>query len=333
MGRNKKKGLDYFPFDVDLFQDILIRKLIRRQGGDAVTVYAVLLCIIYKDGYYMKWDEDLPFIISEQTGYDEDYILEVFNCCLSLGLFSKELFESDEVITSKGIQERYQKICGTLGRNHCAISEYSLISPEETAVSTEERVITSVESAQIKETKDKTKTAPQPVGRKESGESPVANVGATGERAGKVSAPRCYGTMPASFDQIDESIRWATGKADVLARQFGVDASTVLRYANEVAASWRITNEYNRQKPHTHMCRTIRRKIQDESRTRAPGMARSPSAVELRIAKERELERLERERALKVDSRAALQAYLASKGLPSDVSLVSTVGNRPPAIN
>ena len=77
MGRNKKNGLDYFPFDIDLFQDIRIRKLIKYQSGKAVTVYALLLCIIYKDGYYMKWDKELPFIISEQTGFEEAYILEV----------------------------------------------------------------------------------------------------------------------------------------------------------------------------------------------------------------------------------------------------------------
>ena len=31
MGRNVKKGLDYFHFDVDFFQDIKIRKLIKYQ--------------------------------------------------------------------------------------------------------------------------------------------------------------------------------------------------------------------------------------------------------------------------------------------------------------
>ena len=74
MGRNRKTGLDYFPFDVDTFQDIKIRKLIKYQSGKAVTVYALLLCLIYKGGYYMRWDEELPFIISEQTGFEEAYI-------------------------------------------------------------------------------------------------------------------------------------------------------------------------------------------------------------------------------------------------------------------
>lgn len=62
MARIAKSGLEYFPFDIDFFQDIKIRKLIKRQGGKAVTVYALLLCLIYKNGYFMQWDDELPFI-------------------------------------------------------------------------------------------------------------------------------------------------------------------------------------------------------------------------------------------------------------------------------
>ena len=130
MARTIKRGLDYFPFDVDFFQDIRIRKLIKYQGGKAVTVYALLLCTIYKNGYYAEWDKELPFIISEQSGYTEAYIQEVIDCCLNIGLLSKELFESDKVLTSKGIQERYRRICSSSRRNS-VIAEYNLIPAEE----------------------------------------------------------------------------------------------------------------------------------------------------------------------------------------------------------
>ena len=144
MGRNKKTGLDYFPFDTDTFQDIKIRKLIKRQGGKAVTVYALLLCIIYKDGYYTRWDEELPFIISEQTGFEEAYISEVITVCLSLGLFSKELFDTEGILTSRGIQERYRDICRQIKRK-CSFDHYSLISSGETGISSEEIGISSEE--------------------------------------------------------------------------------------------------------------------------------------------------------------------------------------------
>lgn len=154
MGRNKKIGLDYFPFDVDFFQDIKIRKLIKYQRGKAVTVYALLLCLIYKNGYYMLWDEELPFILSEQTGFEEAYIQEVVRCCLALGLFSKELFDKEKVLTSIGIQERYKRICDDC-RRKCEFSEFNLISSEEKRISSEGKPITSEESTQRKEKDNK----------------------------------------------------------------------------------------------------------------------------------------------------------------------------------
>lgn len=154
MARPNKEGLDYFPFDTNLFQDIRIRKLIKYQSGKAVTVYALLLCIIYKDGYYMRWDKELPFIISEQTGFEEAYVLEVINSCLKLGLFSNELYTSDGILTSRGIQERYKKICD-LCRRKSEISEFSLISSEEIGISSEEKPINSAKSTQRKGNKNK----------------------------------------------------------------------------------------------------------------------------------------------------------------------------------
>ena len=126
MALTAKIGLEYFPFDVDFFQDIKIRKLIKYQGGKAVTVYALLLCTIYKNGYYAEWDKELPFIISEQSGYTEAYILEVIECCLNIGLLSRELFDSNKILTSRSIQERYRRICAG-SRRICAIDRYNLL--------------------------------------------------------------------------------------------------------------------------------------------------------------------------------------------------------------
>ena len=149
MGRPKKIGLDYFPFDVDFFQDIKIRKLVKYQGGKAITVYALLLCNIYKEGYYMRWDEELPFIISELSGYEEAYVREVLKCCMNIGLIDKDLYEKDGVLSSKGIQERYLLIAKNCNRKG-VISEFTLVSCQETPVSSEETRVNSEKSAQSK---------------------------------------------------------------------------------------------------------------------------------------------------------------------------------------
>ena len=131
MPRPIKYGLDYFNLDVDFYQDIKMRKLVRSQGGKAIAVYVLLLGFIYKKGYYMRWDPELPFIISEITGFEEVYIQEAIKYCLSVGLFSKELFEKEEVLTSEEIQKNYNQVSA---RRSSFIKEYSLLSAEDTGV-------------------------------------------------------------------------------------------------------------------------------------------------------------------------------------------------------
>ena len=165
MARNSKIGLSYFPLDTTFFQDIKIRKLIKYQGGKAISVYAYLLCNIYDAGYYIKWDDELPFMISEVTGYDEAYIHEAIKVCVNVGLFSKEMFEQG-IVTSKGIQERYMMIV-QLSKRKAIVSEFNLISSEEIPISSEEITLNSEFGTQrkVKESKvnKKEEEPPTPV--------------------------------------------------------------------------------------------------------------------------------------------------------------------------
>lgn len=123
MARPRKQGLDYFPLDVDIFEDIKIRKLIKYQGSKAFTVYALLLCIIYKDGCCARWDKELPFVVSEKTGLDEVYIQEVIQCCMMLELFGRRMFDEKGLLTSDGIQRRYRAVAARNGRSACLLPE------------------------------------------------------------------------------------------------------------------------------------------------------------------------------------------------------------------
>src|SRR5690606_9470953 len=127
MARTINRGLEYYPSNTNLFSDIKVRKLIKYQGGKSISRYVYLLCNIYQNGYYIQWDDELPFLVSEPTGLDVAYVSEVIKCCLNVGLFSKEMFESERILTSKGIQERYDFICKQ-SRKKSSVVEYSLIN-------------------------------------------------------------------------------------------------------------------------------------------------------------------------------------------------------------
>ena len=107
-GRPTKQGIDYFPMDVGFFTDVKIRKISRACGSQSTSILICLLCNIYKDeGYYILWDEDLPFVIAYTVGVSEGAVKEVLIKSLQVGFFDQELYEKYKILTSSGIQKRF----------------------------------------------------------------------------------------------------------------------------------------------------------------------------------------------------------------------------------
>lgn len=108
MARPKKKGLDYFPLDADFFSDTKIKILKARYGADGVTIYLYLLCEIYKNGYYITMNDDFQYIMSDDLNMSIEKVKQVLKFLLERSLFDHKLFQSDTILTSAGIQKRYQ---------------------------------------------------------------------------------------------------------------------------------------------------------------------------------------------------------------------------------
>lgn len=56
MARPIKPGLEYFSLDVDIFEDDKIFDLQNEYGPLGEVIYLRLLCLIYKNGYYYRFD-------------------------------------------------------------------------------------------------------------------------------------------------------------------------------------------------------------------------------------------------------------------------------------
>lgn len=109
MARPQKKGLDYFPMDVDIFDDIKLKIVRAKYGSDGVMLYLYLLCEIYKNGYYIVCDDDFQYVISADLGMTSDKIGQMLSFFLKRSLFDDTLFKADKILTSIGIQRRYQE--------------------------------------------------------------------------------------------------------------------------------------------------------------------------------------------------------------------------------
>ena len=111
MARPQKKGFDYFPLDVGFFyEDRKIKMLRARFGADGIVVYLYLLCEVYKNGFFIKLDKDFEYIIADDLNMSEEKIQQIISFLAERSLLDSTLLSSDTVLTSVGIQKRWQEM-------------------------------------------------------------------------------------------------------------------------------------------------------------------------------------------------------------------------------
>ncbi|MDT2704783.1 Lin1244/Lin1753 domain-containing protein [Enterococcus dispar] len=129
MARPTKKGLDYFPLDVDFLSDIKVKRVIRACGKESIHILIALLCNIYREeGYYILWNDDLAFLVADEVGAKEGTVEELIKKSVQVGLFDKMLFDKHKILTSKGIQNRY--ITATKERKEVVLESDYLLTNE-----------------------------------------------------------------------------------------------------------------------------------------------------------------------------------------------------------
>lgn len=133
MARHKKRGIEYFSLDCNFFSNRKIKILKSRYGADGITIFIYLLCEIYKNGYYIIVDDDFYYIVSDDLNMNSDKVKQVLTFLLERSMFDKQLFQSDAVLTSAGIQERFQLAVKTRAKkNPIKVDRFWLLNEEET---------------------------------------------------------------------------------------------------------------------------------------------------------------------------------------------------------
>ncbi len=129
MARPHKNGVDYFPLDCQMDDEI---KYIEAEFGlDGFAVVIKLWQKIYGDkGYYCPFTRTVKLMFSQSIGKGVNFVDEVVTRCTEYGIFDRDILKKHRVLTSVGIQERYAKM--TERRNSLKIcGRYLLISAPE----------------------------------------------------------------------------------------------------------------------------------------------------------------------------------------------------------
>ena len=125
MARPKKIGLDYFPLDVHLEDKV---ELLEAEYG--LIGFAILIKLwqkIYSEGYYINWNTDNALLFARKNNTDITVVNSVVNTCLLRNLFDNSLYKQHEVLTSNGIQLRYDKVCTDAKRKHISYRKELLL--------------------------------------------------------------------------------------------------------------------------------------------------------------------------------------------------------------
>jgi|6_EtaG_2_1085325.scaffolds.fasta_scaffold04350_5 hypothetical protein len=126
MARPVKEGLTYFTFDVDFFEDEKIEAISGEFGIKGELVAIKLLCAIYRNGYFIVWNEMLKMkLLRNLQGINKELLEKILNRLVRWGFFDESLFNSEKILTSTGIQKRYSE--STKRRKNQFMTQYLLI--------------------------------------------------------------------------------------------------------------------------------------------------------------------------------------------------------------
>lgn len=127
MAAPTKQKLEYFSFDVDFFSDEKIEAISGEFGikGEIVTVK--LLCAIYRNGYFIEWSEMLKMkLLKNLPGITKELLEQIIQRLVKWNFFNESLFNSDKILTSTGIQKRFEE--ATKRRKSTNTSQYWLLN-------------------------------------------------------------------------------------------------------------------------------------------------------------------------------------------------------------
>jgi len=136
LARPLKLGLDYFPLDVNIDDDI---ELLEAECG--LVGFAILVKLwqkIFSNSYYIEWNDDVATLFSRKINSGVNEVNSVVNASLRRNLFDSKLYEQYGILTSRGIQKRYLIACSQSKRKHIPMdTRFLLVNSEFTKFITE----------------------------------------------------------------------------------------------------------------------------------------------------------------------------------------------------
>ena len=100
-------GINYFPVGVNFMEENAMEVIEAKYGIKGSAIVLKLLCKIYKEGYFIRWDEEQCLIFANKAGREVQAaeVQGIIEILFIKGIMDKNSYLENGILTSENIQK------------------------------------------------------------------------------------------------------------------------------------------------------------------------------------------------------------------------------------
>ena len=124
-------GINYFPVGVNFMKENAMEVIEAKYGIKGSAIVLKLMCKIYKEGYYIRWDEEQCLIFANKAGREvqAEEVQGIIEILFTKGILDRNSYQENGILTSESIQKVWME---ATKRRKRELSElpYLMVKPE-----------------------------------------------------------------------------------------------------------------------------------------------------------------------------------------------------------
>ena len=124
-------GINYFPVGVNFMEENAMEVIEAKYGIKGSAIVLKLMCKIYKEGYYIRWDEEQCLIFANKAGREvqAEEVQGIIEILFTNGILDRNSYQENGILTSESIQKVWRE---ATKRRKRELSElpYLMVKPE-----------------------------------------------------------------------------------------------------------------------------------------------------------------------------------------------------------
>ena len=100
-------GINYFPVGVNFMEENAMEVIEAKYGIKGSAIVLKLLCKIYKEGYFIRWDEEQCLIFANKAGREVQAaeVQGIIEILFTKGILDRNSYQENGILTSESIQK------------------------------------------------------------------------------------------------------------------------------------------------------------------------------------------------------------------------------------